>query len=216
MSDIIKAQQGLARKAQADKSHQFQDLYHLLCKREWIEEARRHVLKNDGSQTPSIDGISWKDFNDAEKSDFEKEKFQRQFIDELQAELKTHPFKPAPVRRVEIPKPGTSKTRPLGIPIGLSYCLSFQAMFGIPMVANGVDQKSQPTLCVLLYHVLLGLSTPTAFPVSLRRLAQLRDDFWGEGNPTRAMRVSAHTLQNPGVTPIGNRRDVDIEQFRCR
>ena len=116
MSDIIKAQQGLARKAQADKSHQFQDLYHLLCKREWIEEALRHVLNNDGSQTPGVDGISWKDFNDAEKSDFEKEKFQRQFIDELQAELKTHTFKPAPVRRVEIPKPGTSKTRPLGIP----------------------------------------------------------------------------------------------------
>ena len=116
MSDIIKAQQGLARKAQADKSHQFQDLYHLLCKREWIEEALRHVLNNDGSQTPGVDGISWKDFNDAEKSDFEKEKFQRQCIDELQAELKTHTFKPAPVRRVEIPKPGTSKTRPLGIP----------------------------------------------------------------------------------------------------
>ncbi len=110
----------------------------------------------------------------------------------------------------------TGKSDRLGMPICLSYCLSFQAMFGIPMVANGVDRKSQPTLFVLLYHVLLGLSTPTAFPVSLRRLAQLRDDFWGEGNPTLAMRVSAHTLQNPGVTPIGNRRDVDIEQFRCR
>ena len=121
-----------------------------------------------------------------------------------------------PVRRIYIEKRHSKKKRPLGLPICLSYCLSFQAMLGIPMVANGVDQKSQPTLFVLLYHVLLGLSTPTAFPVPLRRLAQLRDDFWGEGNPTRAMRVSAHTLQNPGVTPIGNRRDVDIEQFRGR
>ncbi len=139
MSDIIKAQQGLARKAQADKSHQFQDLYHLLCKREWIEEALRHVLNNDGSQTPGVDGISWKDFNDAEKSDFEKEKFQRQFIDELQAELKTHTFKPSPVRRVEIPKPGTSKTRPLGIPIKAAHYLSLQAMFGIPCFLLLVD-----------------------------------------------------------------------------
>ena len=112
-SKLNKVERGLA---QADKSHRFQDLYHLLCKREWIEEALRHVLNNDGSQTPGVDGISWKDFNDAEKSDCENEKFRRQFIDELQAELKTHTFKPSPVRRVEIPKPGTSKTRPLGIP----------------------------------------------------------------------------------------------------
>ena len=132
MSDIIKAQQGLARKAQADKSHQFQDLYHLLCKREWIEEALRHVLNNDGSQTPGVDGISWKDFNDAAKSDCENEKFRRQFIDELQAELKTHTFKPSPVRRVEIPKPGTSKTRPLGIPMVRSYCPPYRLLSGLP------------------------------------------------------------------------------------
>jgi len=115
-ADIIKAQQGLARKAQADKAHRFDDLYHLLCKREWIEEALQHVLDNDGSQTPGVDGMRWKDFNDAEKSDFENEKFRRQFIDELQSELKSRTFKPMPVRRVEIPKPGTNKTRPLGIP----------------------------------------------------------------------------------------------------
>jgi len=116
MSDIIKAQQGLARKAQANKAHRFRDLYHVLCKREWIEEALRHVLNNDGGHSPGVDGMSWKDFNDAEKSDFENEQFRQQFIDELQTELKTRTFKPMPVRRVEIPKPGTNKTRPLGIP----------------------------------------------------------------------------------------------------
>jgi RNA-directed DNA polymerase len=111
LSDIIKAQQGLARKA-----HRFDDLYHLLCKREWIEEALRHVLTNDGSQTPGVDGMSWKNFNDAEKSDFENEQFRQHFIDEVQAELKARTFQPLPVRRVEIPKPGTNKTRPLGMP----------------------------------------------------------------------------------------------------
>jgi hypothetical protein len=39
MSDIIKAQQGFARKAETNRTHRFEDLYHLLCKREWIEEA---------------------------------------------------------------------------------------------------------------------------------------------------------------------------------
>jgi RNA-directed DNA polymerase len=39
-----------------------------------------------------------------------------QFIDTLQAELKARAYQPEPVRRVEIPKPGTHKTRKLGIP----------------------------------------------------------------------------------------------------
>ncbi len=116
MSDIIKAQQGLARKAETERTHHFEDLYHLLCKREWIEEALQHVLDNDGAGTAGMDGMSWKDFNDVNKKDFENEKFRQQFIETLQEELKQHTFKPMPVRRVEIPKPGTNKTRPLGIP----------------------------------------------------------------------------------------------------
>ncbi len=116
MSDITKTQQGLARKAQTNRDHQFEDLYHLICKREWIEEALQHVLNNDGAETAGVDGMSWKAFNDADKSDFENEKFRQQFIDELQTELKTRRYRPKPVRRVEIPKPGTNKKRPLGIP----------------------------------------------------------------------------------------------------
>jgi RNA-directed DNA polymerase len=123
MSDIIKTQQGLARKAETDRRHHFEDLYHLLCKREWIEEALQHVLDNDGSQTAGVDGISWKAFNDVDKDDFENEKFKQQFIDTLQAELKNRTFKPMPVRRVEIPKPGTNKKRPLGIPTVKDRCV---------------------------------------------------------------------------------------------
>lgn len=60
--------------------------------------------------------MSWKDFNDAEKRDFENEKFRQHFIDELQAELKARTSPPLPGRRVEIPKPGTNKQRPHGLP----------------------------------------------------------------------------------------------------
>jgi len=116
MSDIIKAQQGLARKAEVNRAHHFEDLYHLLCKREWIEEALQHVLDNDGAGTAGVDGMSWKSFNDVNKSDFENEKFRQHFIETLQKELRMHTFKPMPVRRVEIPKPGTNKKRGLGIP----------------------------------------------------------------------------------------------------
>lgn len=139
MSDIIKAQQGLARKAQVDREHRFRDLYHLLCKREWIEKALWHVLDNDGSQTPGVDGISWKSFNDAEKSDFENEKFREQFMEELQAELKTRTYQPMPVRRVEIPKPGTNKKRPLGMPRVRSYCPPYRVLWGSRCQGGSAD-----------------------------------------------------------------------------
>jgi len=116
MSDIIKTQQGFARKAETNRTHRFEDLYHLLCKSEWIEEALQHVLDNDGAGTAGVDGMSWKAFHDVDKSDFENEKFRQRFIESLQEELRKHTFKPMPVRRVEIPKPGTNKKRPLGIP----------------------------------------------------------------------------------------------------
>ena len=122
MSDIIKTQQGFARKAETNRTHRFEDLYHLLCKSEWIEEALQHVLDNDGAGTAGVDGMSWKAFHDVDKSDFENEKFRQQFIESLQEELRKHTFKPMPVRRVEIPKPGTNKKRPLGIPMVRSYC----------------------------------------------------------------------------------------------
>src|SRR2546425_8685579 len=177
-----------------------EDIYRQLYNPDLYLRAYGRLYANDGAMTPgsteeTVDGMSIQKIH--------------AIIDDLRYER----YRWTPVKRVFIPK-RNGKLRPLGLPIWVSYCLSFQAMFGIPMVANWVDQKPQSTLLVLLYHILSQLSSPTTFPVSLSRLAQLRDDVWGEGNPARAMRVSADALQKPGVTPIGDRRDVDIEQFR--
>jgi len=116
MTAITKMQQSLARKAKAEPAHRFEDLYFLLCKKEWIEAALQYVLSNDGAVTPGVDGLSWRHFHDVQKSDFDNERFREQFITQLQAELKGHTFRPLPVRRVDIPKPGADKKRPLGIP----------------------------------------------------------------------------------------------------
>src|SRR5438270_2395818 len=165
MSDIIKTQQGLARKAETNRTHRFEDLYHLLCKREWIEEALQHVLDNDGAGTAGVDGMSWKNFNDVNKSDFENEQFREQFIESLQEELKKHTFKPMPVRRVEIPKPGTNKKRGLGIPIWAAHYLSYQAMFGIPCVVLQVDRSYRSTIIVILYHKLPSMTSTSLRPL---------------------------------------------------
>src|SRR5215831_414171 len=52
-----------------------------------------------------------------------------------------------PVRRVWIPKPGSTEQRPLGIPMGHAYCISLQRHLGIAVVAptsmNAIAQLMQ-------------------------------------------------------------------------
>ena len=155
-----------------------EDVYRQLFNPHLYLLAYSRIYKNDGALTQGVtketaDGMSMKK------------------IATIIEQLRYERFRWTPVRRVEIPKKN-GKKRPLGLPIGLSYCLSFQATFGIPMVANGVDQKPQPTLFILLYHVLLRLSSSTMVPMLLGWLAKLCDAFWGEGNPAWSMRSCLH------------------------
>jgi RNA-directed DNA polymerase len=107
MNDLRKTQESFARKAQAQPSHRFGDLYHLVCRADWLKEALRAVLSNTGSRTAGIDGISRKQLAD--------EAAQTKFVEGLQTELKAGIYRPQPVRRRWIPK-ANGKQRPLGIP----------------------------------------------------------------------------------------------------
>jgi group II intron reverse transcriptase/maturase len=107
MNDLRKTQESFARKAQAQPGHRFGDLYHLVCREEWLREALQAVLRNPGSRTAGIDGISRKDLAD--------EASQADLIRELQTELKIGTYRPQPVRRRWIPKT-SGQQRPLGIP----------------------------------------------------------------------------------------------------
>jgi len=107
-NDIRLTQKSFARKAQAEPEHRFQDLWHILCREDWIKTALARTLTNSGSRTAGVDGISKKDLNTDAK--------QVAFTASLQSELKSGTYEPMPVRRTWIPKPGKSEKRPLGIP----------------------------------------------------------------------------------------------------
>jgi group II intron reverse transcriptase/maturase len=79
-------------------------LFEDLCTTEWLEAGFRGVKKNKGS--PGIDGVTIAEF----ESRLDEE------LSRLKAELDGWTYKPSPVRRVEIPKPGGKGIRLLGVP----------------------------------------------------------------------------------------------------
>jgi group II intron reverse transcriptase/maturase len=106
MSDLIKTQRSLARKALYRPTYQFDHLYRLICQEEWIRTALHVGLANKGARTAGIDGVT--------KRAFTSEEAGVVLTRELRAELQQERFCPRPVRRVHIPK-ANGKMRPLGI-----------------------------------------------------------------------------------------------------
>lgn len=106
MDDITRIQRYFARKAEAQPTYQFRDLYSLVWKPSFLEIALNRVLANRGSRSAGIDGITVKDFQDPAYRD--------PFIQTLSQELKAKMFEPSPGRRVYIDK-DNGEQRPLGI-----------------------------------------------------------------------------------------------------
>lgn len=85
---------------------QFQtDILERICALETLSEAFRAVKRNKGA--PGIDGITIEKYEENLKGN----------LIQLKTEVMRWTYKPTPVKRVEIPKPGGKGTRLLGIPI---------------------------------------------------------------------------------------------------
>ena len=96
----------LYRSAKQDPSRRFHALYDKVARSDILTRAWGEVRANRGA--PGLDGVS---IEQVEKSGVEA------FLDEIAQALKGRTYRPSPLRRVEIPKPGRpGKTRPLSIP----------------------------------------------------------------------------------------------------
>ncbi|MBI4739375.1 group II intron reverse transcriptase/maturase, partial [Candidatus Woesearchaeota archaeon] len=76
----------------------------LVCDREWLYQAYRNVAGNKGAQTPGVDGVTLRKWEENLELRME----------ELRTSLRTGKYRPQPCRRVYIPKKD-GKRRPLGI-----------------------------------------------------------------------------------------------------
>lgn len=99
-------QDTLYRKAKAQPGYRFWSLYGELTRRDLLEHALQLVVRNGGA--PGVDGESLAHVTATPAT-------QARWLEALQREMKDKMYRPAPVRRVFIPKSNGGQ-RPLGIP----------------------------------------------------------------------------------------------------
>ena len=119
--DRVRAlQRVLYRCAKQDRDRRFHALYDKVARSDVIRRAWGEVRANRGA--PGVDGITIDDVIALGVGEF---------LDELAAKLRADTYRPRPLRRVHIPKPGRpGQLRPLGIPTVIAYHKVAQAGFG--------------------------------------------------------------------------------------
>jgi RNA-directed DNA polymerase len=98
-------QRVLYRAAKEDAHRRFHSLYDKAARSDVLAMGWEQVRANRGA--PGVDGVS---IADVEASGVDR------FLAEFAEQLRSGSYRPRPLRRVHIPKAGTTKTRPLGIP----------------------------------------------------------------------------------------------------
>lgn len=108
--DKVRAlQRVLYRSAKQDPARRFHALYDKVARSDILWRAWAEVASNQGA--PGVDGVTITSIDDGGVGGV------RAFLDGLAQQLRDKSYRPRPLRRVHIPKPGKpGQTRPLGIP----------------------------------------------------------------------------------------------------
>jgi RNA-directed DNA polymerase len=104
---VARTQVKYHRWAMTDRMMRFGDLFNLVCHPNHLLVAWEHVARNKGARTAGIDGVTVRQIVRSGQVGA--------FLAGIAATLNDGTYRPSPVRRVLIPKPG-GKSRPLGIP----------------------------------------------------------------------------------------------------
>jgi len=102
---LRRLQEALYTKAKQEPAYRFYLLYDKVARMDILEHA--YALSKQKGGAPGLDGVT---FADIEAAGVEP------WLAAVQEALRTETYRPQPVRRVLIPKPGGTGERPLGIP----------------------------------------------------------------------------------------------------
>jgi RNA-directed DNA polymerase len=102
---LRRLQEALYTKAKQEPAYRFYLLYDKVYRTDILAHA--YALSKQKGGAPGVDGVSFTDIEAAG---------QEQWLAAVQEALRTETYRPQPVRRVLIPKPGGVGDRPLGIP----------------------------------------------------------------------------------------------------
>jgi RNA-directed DNA polymerase len=102
---LRRLQEALYTKAKQEPAYRFYLLYDKVYRQDILAHA--YALSKQKGGAPGVDGVT---FTDIEAAGVEP------WLAAVQEALRTETYRPHPVRRVRIPKPGGTGERPLGIP----------------------------------------------------------------------------------------------------
>jgi RNA-directed DNA polymerase len=105
--------------AKRSPKRRFHALFDRVYRRDVLRRAWWEVYDNRGAA--GVDAVTLADIEAAGVEGF---------LDEVAASLRDRTYRPGPVRRVWIPKPGKPEKRPLGIATVTSYCPSCNRVLG--------------------------------------------------------------------------------------
>ena len=114
---LRRLQEALNIKAKQEPAYRFYLLYDKVYRADILAHAYALARENDGAS--GVDGVTFEDIETAGRE---------QWLAAVQEALRTETYRPQPVRRVLIPKPGGTGERPLGIPVILDRVVQTAAL----------------------------------------------------------------------------------------
>lgn len=105
LESVWQLQEALQAKAKREPDCRFHSLYDKVYRKDVLWHAWRCCRANGGS--PGVDGVTFQQI---------EERGVGAWLEALTVELREKTYRPKAVRRVWIPKPGSTKQRPLGVP----------------------------------------------------------------------------------------------------